>query len=384
MYEAARRFAERTFSAPFLMMRRLPFLIMLALATFATPSVAQPDAAAVFTGTVTDAETGAPLPAAHVFLAETMNGTTTDAKGRFRLSRVPRGAHRLFVSMLGFEPAHVDTLVTEDRAYTFEVRLTPAVLEMDAITIEAKADGKWRKRLEKFTRLFIGESPNADETTILNPEVLDFEANWWGKLTARATEPLVIENRALGYRIRYFLKEFSAAGGTIRYDGEPLFEPLEPESPEEEARWEENRRRAYFGSFRHFMRAALADSLEAAGFVAYRIPTRENPERSRVKLPLRVPWVFEDGPTPEERTLRFYGFIEVNYLREEEDEAFLRWMGAYYRRAPENQRSWLRLTDGPTTVDHMGEVVDPYGLTVYGYFAFERVADELPKEYRPD
>ena len=364
-------------------MRSRLFLSLITLAALPTLAAAQPDASAVFTGTVTDAETGAPLPAAHVFLAATMNGTTTDAEGRFRLTRIPHGAHRLFVSMLGFEPAHVDTLVTEDRTYTFEIRLTPAVIEMDAITVEAKADEKWRKRLEKFTRLFIGESPNAAETKILNPEVLDFEARWWGKLTARAAEPLVIENRALGYRIRYFLKEFSAAGGTIRYDGEPLFEPLEPESPEEEARWEENRRRAYLGSFRHFMRAALADSLDEAGFLAYRIPTRENPVRSRVKLPLRVSSILKDGPTPEERTLRFYGFIEVLYLLEEEEEAFLRWMGVYYRRAPENQRSWLRLTDGPTSVDHDGEIVDPYGLTVYGYFAFERVADELPKEYRP-
>ncbi len=365
------------------MMRSRLLLSLIAFAALPGPAAAQPDAAAVFTGTVTDAETGAPLPAAHVFLAATMIGTTTDAEGRFRLTGIPRGAHRLYVSMLGFEAARIDTLVTEDRVFTFEVRLAPAVFEMDAITVEAKADEKWRKRLEKFTRLFIGESPNAAGTTILNPEALDFETRWWGKLSARASEPLLIENRALGYRIRYFLKEFLATGGTIRYDGEPLFEPLEPESPEEEARWEANRKRTYLGSFRHFMRAALADSLDEAGFLAYRIPTRENPERSRVKLPLRVTSILKDGPSPEERTLRFYGFIEVIYLYEEEDEAFLRWKGVYYRRAPENQRSWLRLTDGPTSVDHDGEIVDPYGLTVYGYFAFERVADELPKEYRP-
>lgn len=365
------------------MMRSRLFLSLIALGVLPALAAAQPDASAVFTGTVTDAETGAPLPAAHVFLAATMNGTTTDAEGRFRLNGISRGAHRLYVSMLGFEAAHIDTLVTEDRTYTFDVRLTPTVIEIGAITVEAKADKKWRKRLSTFTRLFIGESPNAARTKILNPETLDFETQWWGKLTAHAREPLVIENRALGYRIRYFLKEFISTGGTIRYDGEPLFEPLEPESPEEEAQWEENRRRTYLGSFRHFMRAALADSLEEEGFLAYRIPTRENPERSRVKLPLRIASVLKDGPSPEERTLRFYGFIEVLYLREEEEEAFLRWRGVYYRRAPENQRSWLRLTDGPTSVDRTGEIVDPYGLTVYGYFAFERVADELPKEYRP-
>ena len=46
----------------------------------------------------------------------------------------------------------------------------------------------------------------------------------------------------------------------------------------------------------------------------------------------------------------------------------------------------LRITGG-TVYDPAnginGEVRDPYGLTVYGYFAFERVADDVPKEYRP-
>jgi hypothetical protein len=48
-----------------------------------------------------------------------------------------------------------------------------------------------------------------------------------------------------------------------------------------------------------------------------------------------------------------------------------------------NQRSWIKLTNGPTVVDQNGEVIDPYGVTVYGYFAFERIADDVPKEYRP-
>ena len=352
------------------------------LAVLAGHALAQPSA--TLTGTVVDAETGAPLPGAHVFIASSLLGTATEEAGRFVLGHVPAGAHRLYVSMVGFEPEHVDTLITEARPYTFTFRLTPAVLEMGEVTVEARADKKWRGRLEKFTRLFIGESPNAVETTILNPEVLDFEASWWGKLTARAAAPLEIENRALGYRVRYFLKEFTAAGGTIRYDGEPLFEALTPASPEEAARWEANRRAAFAGSFRHFLLAALAGTCEAEGFLTYRIPSLDNPRRSQLRFPLRMASVLKDGPSEAETTLRFFGFIEVLYTKEREDEAYLRWQGWSYQQSPGDQRSWLRLTDGPTTIDRTGTVVEPYGVTVYGYFAFERVADELPKEYRPD
>jgi len=42
---------------------------------------------------------------------------------------------------------------------------------------------------------------------------------------------------------------------------------------------------------------------------------------------------------------------------------------------------WLER--GPATVDYKGEVVERYGVTVSGYFGFERVADQVPKEYRP-
>ncbi|QXD15525.1 carboxypeptidase-like regulatory domain-containing protein [Rhodocaloribacter litoris] len=359
----------------------LPALSLCLAVAYRVP--AQP-APAVFTGTVVDAETGVPLPGAHVFIAGSMIGTTTDNEGRYRLERVPPGAHRLYVSMVGFEPAFADTLVTARQTLTFDARLVPAVIELGEIRVEARADKKWQKRLKQFIRQFIGETPNAAETEILNPEVLDFDGNWWGKLEARAAAPLLIENRALGYRIRYFLKEFVSTGVTIKYDGEPLFEEMPPRDAAEAERWRENRRRAFFGSFRHFMLAALGDSTRTAGFVTYRLPSLDSPERHRLRFPVTMSDVLKDGPTEETRTLKFFGYIEVHYLGEEEEEAFLRWERSYYRRTPGPQRSWIRLTDGPTAVDPTGTIVDPYGVTVYGYFAFERVADELPKEYRPD
>ncbi|RMF54382.1 MAG: carboxypeptidase-like regulatory domain-containing protein, partial [Bacteroidetes bacterium] len=333
---------------------------------------------------VVDSTSGEPLPGAHVFIAGSMIGTTTDGEGRYRLERVPPGAHRLYVSMLGFEPVHIDALVTAGQTLHYDAYLVPSVIELGEVTVEARKDTKWQKRLKTFIRQFLGETPNAAETKILNPEVLDFDGTWWGKLEARAAEPLVIENRALGYRIHYFLKEFISTGVTIKYDGEPLFEELPPRDDAEAERWRQNRRRAFFGSFRHFMLAALGDSTREAGFVTHRLLALEDARRSHPRFPLHMADVFDEGPTPETRTLRFRGFIEVTYLKEKEDPAYLRWEHSYYQRTPGSQRSWISLTDGPTAVDPTGTIVDPYGVTVYGYFAFERVADELPKEYRPD
>ena len=78
---------------------------------------------ATLRGIVADDETGTPLAGAHVFIAASMMGTAADDEGRFVLDRVPLGAHRLYVSMLGFEPASRDTLLRQARSYDFEFRL---------------------------------------------------------------------------------------------------------------------------------------------------------------------------------------------------------------------------------------------------------------------
>ena len=329
-------------------------------------------------GRVVDDETGAPLPGAHVIVAGTMLGTAAGPDGHYRLGRVPAGAHRLYASMLGYEPAAVDTLLRAG-PYAIDLRMAPTVVEVGRITVEAARDPRWQRRLRRFERLFLGESSNADSVRLLNPEVLSFEAGW-GRLEATAAAPLEIETRALGYHVTYYLEDFRYAGTTLRYDGEPLFAPLAPRDSAEAARWAVNRQRAYYGSFRHYLLALLAGTTEAQGFRTYR---RLHLDRSDTRFYADPARLLRDGPSPTEKLFRFNGYLEVIYFEEAEEEAFLRWQGRYGRTAAA-QRSFLRLTDGPTLVDHTGEVIDPYGVTVYGYFAFERLADLLPKEFVPE
>jgi hypothetical protein len=247
------------------MRRCTPFVLMLLLVPIAAQAQ---DGRAVLEGTVVDAQTGQPLPGANVFLATTMRGTATDSEGRFRLTDVAPGAHRLFASMLGIEPASRDTLLRAGTVYTFDLRLKPTVIKMGELEVSAKRDPKWRKRLKSFEKLFLGETDNAELTTFVNPEVLDFDGGW-GRLTAWTSAPLVIENQALGYRLRYFLTEFQRNGNSVKYDGEPLFEEMEPEDAEQATLWADNRRRAFAGSFRHFMLALLEDRVDEEGFLTF-------------------------------------------------------------------------------------------------------------------
>ncbi len=352
--------------------------------------------AAVLTGTVVDDETGTPLAGAHVFIAESMIGTTTDAEGRYRLERVPMGAHRLYASIIGFEPLFRDIMLRESRNFTFDFRMQERVSELDGITVEAQGDKRWKKRLERFTRIFVGETPNSKQTKILNPEVLDF-ADKGGTLLAFASDIIQMENEALGYRIQYFLKDFKAEPSRIQYDGEPLYEEMTPDSPEQAAMWEENRRKAFYGSFRHFMLASLAGKAKEHGFETFQ---RSKPagaagrgtfeQGSGIKdqrVPFDINKILQDTDNPNEKLLDLEGAIELIFKGEIESKAYAEWQKTFGGppgiRGERFQKSLFWQENGPTLVDYKGDILNPYGVTVSGHLAFERVADELPKEYRP-
>lgn len=341
-------------------------------------------------GTITDEQTAEPLPGVHVFIASSMQGTTTNTQGEYVLPDLPVGVLHLYVSSIGFEPASRDILLRTPGERTIDIALKPATVDLGEVVVEAKRDKKWKKRLERFTEQFIGETPNAGQTRITNPEVLDFDSNR-GVLSAVASDQLIIENEALGYRIRYFLKDFEAELTRTRYDGEPLYEMMEPEDAGQYAIWEANRREAFMGSFHHFMLALLAKQVEEQGFATYgRTATGPNagpnisgsPSMGN-RFPLDPYEIIKPGEDPAEYILEFDGFVEIIYQGEEEDKSYLTWTGRPPGSRPKFQTSWIRLEKGPTVVDYKGEVLDPYGVTFYGYFAFERVGDEVPVEYRP-
>ena len=132
-------------------------------------AMAQPSGHATLTGLVLDDDNGEPLAGVHVFIASSLIGTTTDAEGVFRLDRVPLGAQRLVVSMIGFEPIARDLFLEETQTYEYDFDLSPRVYELGQITVEGEWDPRWQRRLKRFIRLFIGETRYAEETEILNP-----------------------------------------------------------------------------------------------------------------------------------------------------------------------------------------------------------------------
>lgn len=360
---------------------RLVLYLFFAAGTF---PVAAQSTGPTITGRVVDDSTGVPLARAHVFVSHSTRGTTTDSTGHFRLADLPSGATRLYASHVGYQPQTRDLVLSPDTTVRDTIRLAPAVVTEDSVTVTAEQDEDWQQRFARFRRLFIGSAAWADSCSIQNPEVLRFDTSWWGKLEAYAARPLVIENQALGYRVTYHLEEFSSQGSTVRWDGEPSFDRLAPRDSAEARRWTRNRRRAFRGSLRHFLLSLLHDRLGAEKFRIYHRPRSEVGRRlgrpQRMIISREEVLDLKANPPHE---LNFSGRLEIVYDGEAETDAYLEW--ADLRRAPRDyQTSQVELNEWPVHVDRHGEIVEPYGATLYRYFAFSlRLSSLLPKGYRP-
>ena len=373
--------------------RSLLGIVILAL-LFSPIATAQNSAVAPISGTVTDAQRQ-PVPGANVFIAGSQRGTATDANGHYRLDNIPLGVHRLVASIIGFETKAEDlNLRRAGESKTVDFRMEEAVLELGQVTVESTEDVEWQRRYERFKRRFIGESPNAAETEILNPFVLNF-SDRRGELKAEASEPLIIENYALGYRIRYDLTDFEARSNYNFFHGEPLFEEIVPEDRAQAVLWQANRARAYAGSFRHALRSLLANNVEEQGFHLFLLPNqgpggggvfgRSGGSRSGGnRFPTTPEEILKPKRDGEEFDLEFHGILQMIYVGEPEDPSYLEseWVSERRTLRDVQTSEWrFPIPEVSARLDRFGEEVDPRSITVSGYMTFDRLADDLPIEY---
>ncbi len=325
-------------------------------------------------GTVLDAD-GATLPGASVYLSGTTRGDASDRQGRFEIPDVAPGAYRIVASMVGFKAATQDIVITAGTDLEVDLVLEAGV-SLGDVQVEAEIDDDWLRRFQRFRRAIVGESWRADSTRILNPEVLSFEERR-GTLTAQAAAPLVIENRALGYRLVYDLSVFEARTDRIRFDGDERFETLESTTWRDTDRWRTARLDAYNGSGAHFFRSLLAGTIQEEGFSVGMVSADG---RSLEPAPDDLMTTRDDGWG----TLRASRLLIVSYF-ENEDPAYLwsEWFKEDRDVTRPIQRSGLEVDGNSALIDPQGTPEDPFAISASGYLAFERLADLVPEDYDP-
>ena len=340
----------------------------------------RPDYQASIAGEVLDASNGAGLPNVNVFLDGTTLGVASDKEGFFVIRNVPRGAYELVVSMVGYERQVVKLEVFEEKNYELTVMLKPVAIEIGTVEVTAKDPVEWKKNFEEFRKKFLGETKNANACVIQNPEVMDFRTN--GDLLEIAYHvSLTVENRALGYRIEFLLEQFRSDGVMLQYSAKTRFEDIQPTGEDEYKQWQENRKRAYAGSCKHFLTALIRGTSYAEGFRVQSVPSLRL--RTNFRRSIDLVKLVQDTRYGFQKKLSFADFLEITYLLEPAEPAFQFAVNAQGHPLT-RQVSWLQMNRLTALIDVNGNILEPFSLKKAGYWAFERIADLLPTDYVPE
>ncbi|RYF91922.1 MAG: carboxypeptidase-like regulatory domain-containing protein [Chitinophagaceae bacterium] len=338
----------------------------------------------IVTGKVILASSKQPLQGASVFAQNTTLGTATDAEGNFKLY-LPDGGHSIAVTFTGYntESRRVSNSDANDRHIVFE--LTEREKQMEEVAVVATSEVKdgWNKYGTFFTNKFIGQTSNSAACVLKNPETLRFFfSKKRNRLKVIASEPLVIENNALGYNIKYALDSFTYEYNTevSVYTGYPLFEEQTSSDTVQKVKWNIAREKAYKGSILHFMRSLYGQQLKEEGFEVQFLVMHNDKESSiALKDTYKALNYTKDDSTLLVEIKPNQPRVGVIYLKEKPSEV-------YTTLNPDEpadfQFSVIGFLPGESIgIEQNGYYFEQEDLTMNAYWTWDKVGDLLPYNY---
>lgn len=241
------------------------YLIIILLISFSSSAYNQ-----ILKGTIQDQTTRVGVNFATVFFNGTFAGTYSDEKGYFELDISKYKSMPLTISALGYQTVTIPNL-TSDKYY--RIYLEPKVFELGEVVVKGKAKLRTRRERSGYFKLFrddfLGTTVNSQKCEIKNEDdiVLKYdEVN--DTLKAFCSAPILIENKALGYKISYFLDKFelSKKKNYLSYSGSIFSREDMTADTSQKERYEKRRITAYYGSRMHFFRSLWLNNLKSSGY----------------------------------------------------------------------------------------------------------------------
>jgi hypothetical protein len=233
-------------------------------------------------GTITDATTGKVVGGASVFLSNTSYGDISSNTGAFEINNIRQGKYDLIVSFVGYE-TYTTTIQIPTSAEPLTIQIKQKFKELTEVVVRNYLKDGWEQWGSFFLENFIGTSALANECTLKNKEALKFSFSKKDNvLFVDATEPLIIENKALGYNIKYQLEDFTYRFDEklLLYAGYPLFSEMEG-AKSKQKRWKEARADVYELSFMRFMQSLYRNKLTEDGYQLLLLKRIPNLEKQR-------------------------------------------------------------------------------------------------------
>jgi hypothetical protein len=380
-------------------------------------------------GKVTDKK-GETLPGAGIYLSGYTIATVTNNDGKFSLNKLKPGSYEVVVQMMGFLP-YSKSVIISDRSVDISIILAENTVQLQEVVITA--DPNRERNLQIFKDFFIGKTPNSEKCKILNPQVLYIKYDGdHNVLSVTSNEFLIVENKALGYRLKYMLNLFEYNYNTriVYFAGLPVFEDLKG-SGSRKRTWQKNREIAYAGSPQHFFQSLYRNTVQQEGFIVYKRIKIPNPNRpsdaylaamkSRLMKKMKKTSAMKVGYAeadslsyyrkleelpkeyvtldmsgvvidtlvksiyPNMKTVHYKDELYVMYTKEEESNAYSN-TGQYVMRPltiPNYQISVVHQLEGPFSFYANGGMHDSRAVLYEGFWAYEKIGDMVPLDYIP-
>ena len=323
-----------------------------------------------------------PMKNASVFAENTTTGTATDDNGYFKLV-LPSGGYNIIVTYTGYNTETQRVSSASLHPVLFEMKVKEKDLADVVVVSSNEVKDGWNKYGSFFLDEFLGKTSNRNNCFLLNPEVLKFYYSRKKKrLKILAEEPLVVNNRSLGYNIKYSLDSFTHEYETTVsvYSGFPFFEEIEPSSESENDRWVKARETAYNGSVLHFMRSLYNKALSDNKFEVQFIASYKGKDTA-LKLNYSygaLNYEMNDS-TGIVKILPNQTKVGVIYTNEKPDPDYLK--------NNEGDPSAFQFSvlsfqpQQPIYIERNGYFYDQNDIVVSGYWTWAKVADLLPYDY---
>lgn len=322
-------------------------------------------------GRVVDSATKIPVAGASVFLSNASVGASTNSDGSFTISGVRGGQYTLIVSVVGYNAYAQSVLINKDIVLN-----TISIVKKNTMLKEVRIGPprNWEKDYERFKSGFVGFSDNAKDFTILNPHVLSFDSDE-GVFTAKTDGLLLIENKALGYRMKYMLYGYSdnRKAGILFYYGAAFFENM-PGSRHRIKKWRQKRLETYLGSNMHFLRAVIAGKAKEEGFTVERLIRKPNPDykgfgnkyiATLVTTPLDASQYFHLTDVAGEYAIKYTDCLYVVYNN------------------AQSTGSTMTINAPYAYFDNNGIIINIQDVLMEGPWGDSRMPEMLPVDYEP-
>lgn len=369
------------------------------------------------------------LPGVGIYVSGYKIATSTNNNGLYSLTLKP-GNYDILVQIIGYKALNKNVTI-EDKPVRLDIILKESVIQLSEVNI--RPDPKRQGYINMFRDFFIGTTPNAQLCKMVNPNVLiiDYDEEEQ-KLTVKTNQFLIIENQALGYRIKYLLNEFeyNSKSKIIYYEGYPTFEDLKG-SKGKLRRWATKRLEAYKGSSQHFFSSLYDGRSKEEGFIINKLIKRGDPNRPadslinanikrlrnnlggannliRINNGDSLSYWIKQKNKPKEisilsrsevltdtlvrpfnesvKSINYTDVLYVIYTKEREDSMYANRIGLSVSRPldmPDYQISLINMLVSPVFFYKNGGIYNPRSMLYQGYWAWEKMADSVPLDYLP-